>query len=61
MREEKEMWYIITFEDSGKFYIDKEVFERKTVRGCYYPLLTYLDKGLTRRWISIVKTENPKL
>jgi len=55
------MWYVVTFEDGGKLYVDKEVFERKTIRGCYYPLLTYLDKNLTRRWISIIKTENPKL
>jgi len=51
------LWYVVTFEDGGKAYIDPEVFERQVTRGVYYPLLNFLDKSLTRRWVSITKID----
>jgi len=49
--------YKVTFEDGGKAYIDKETFERTTQRGLYYPLLNFLDKSLSRKWIEIRKID----
>jgi len=51
------MIYEVIFKDGGRAYLDKETFERTTQRGVYYPLLSFLDKSLSRKWVEIRKLD----